>query len=210
MYEHPTSGSVQVLDGRLGSVDVRRLRRSVALVSPALIDMVRPGLSAHDLVMSAKYAALEPWWHSYDRADSDRANDLLDAQGVGFAAQRSFGSLSSGEKQRVLLARALMGAPGVILLDEPCTGLDLRAREDLVARLSEMATDPTTPPMVLVTHHVEEIPSAFTHLMLMRDGQIIAQGPLGTTLTEDSLGETFGIPLTLDRYEDGRWSARAA
>ena len=210
LYEHPSSGEVTVRGERLGHTDVRRLRRRVALVSSALAEMIRPALLCRDVVMSARFAALEPWWHTYEPADAERAIRLLDEQGVGFATDRRFASLSSGEKQRVLLARALMGQPELVLLDEPCTGLDLRGREELVDHLSGLAKDPSSAPTALVTHHVEEIPPGFTHLLALRAGRIVASGELSETLTSDVRAETFDIQVTLARHNDGRFSARRA
>jgi len=207
LYEHPSRGTVEVLGERLGSTDVRTLRRRVALVSPALVDMIRPQLSGTEVVMCAKFAALEPWWHTYEQADRDRAASLLEAQGVGFAASRPYGSLSSGERQRVLLARALMAAPDLILLDEPSSALDLGGRELLVDRLDALAADPDAPPIVLVTHHVDEIPPSFTHLLALRGGRILAAGELAPTLDDELLGACFDMDLTVER-RDGRYSAR--
>ena len=208
LYEHPSRGTVEVLGERLGATDVRRLRRRISLVSPAMADLGRPQLAAAEVVVCAKYAALEPWWHDYEVEDHERARGLLDQQGVGFAADRPWGSLSSGERQRVLLARALMSDPGLVLLDEPTGGLDLGGREELVERLDELAADPAAAPMVLVTHHVEEIPPAFTDLLALHQGRVLGSGPLADTLAADLLGECFGLRLALVRHDDGRWSAR--
>jgi iron complex transport system ATP-binding protein len=211
MWEHPSTGSVEVLGRRLGQVDVRDLRTRVALVSSAMADMVRPALSAEDVVVCARHAALEPWWHRYSEADRLRARRLLADQGVGTMAGRAFGSLSSGERQRVLLARALMGRAGLVVLDEPSAGLDLGGREDLVDRLDALAASAESPPSVLVTHHVEEIPARFTHLLAMGAGRVLASGPIEATLTAEVLSECFGVPVTLDRHDAGggpRWSAR--
>jgi iron complex transport system ATP-binding protein len=209
LYLHPTTGEVEVLGGRLGRVDVRRWRTRIGLVSPAFADLLRHDVTVVDVVMSAREAALETWWHSYGPDDRAHALDLLDRTGTAALADRSFGTLSSGERQRVLLARSLWGDPGLVLLDEPTAGLDLGAREDLVTRLAGLAADPTTPPTVLVTHHVEEIPAGFTHALLLRDGRIVACGPLASVLTAEALSRTFGVPLALDR-RDGRYAARAA
>lgn len=208
LYEHPSRWSVEVLGERLGRTDVRTLRRRISLVSPAMADLVRPQLRAAEVVVCAKYAALEPWWHPYEAADHHRARQLLDEQGVGTAADRPWGTLSSGERQRVLLARALMSAPGLVLLDEPTSGLDLGGREALVDRLDLLAADADAVPMVLVTHHVEEIPPSFTHLLALRDGHVLAAGELGPTLDAELLSECFGVPLTLERHDDGRYGAR--
>lgn len=203
---HPSRGEVEVLGQRLGRVNVWKLRNRIGLASSSLADQLRPTIAGIDVVVTAKNGALEPWWHSYDDADRAEAMACLDRMGVASFADREFGTLSSGERQRVLLARTLMGKPGVILLDEPSAGLDLGGREGLVQSLADLAADPTAPPVVFVTHHVEEIPPGFTSLLLLRDGRIAAAGPLDDTLTGDALGDLFSVKLRL-RNDDGRWSA---
>jgi iron complex transport system ATP-binding protein len=207
-YLHPTAGTVDVLGQRLGRVDVRQLRARIGLTSAALADQLRPNLDAVDVVMTAKYAALEPWWHTYTDDDRKRAATFLDRLGVGGLAERHFGTLSSGERQRVLLARTLMTEPGLVLLDEPNAGLDLGGREELVAALAALAGDPDSPPSILVTHHVDEIPPGFTHVLLLREGRVHAAGPIEATLTVEDLSATFGLSLTLER-RNGRFSAFA-
>ena len=207
-YLHPTRGSVEVLGERLGRTDVRALRPRVGLVSASVAKMLQPGLSGTDVVMSAAHGALEPWWHRYDDADRARARDLLEVAGFGHVAERPFGVLSEGERQQVLLARTLMARPELLLLDEPAAGLDLGGRERLVARLASLAADRSAPPVVLVTHHVEEIPAGFDHVLLLRDGEVVAAGPIGEALRAGTLSATFGLRLHLDR-SDGRWSCRA-
>jgi len=186
----------------------------VAFVSSAMADLVRPALTAAEIVVCARFAALEPWWHRYTEADHARARALLADQGVGDLADRPFGQLSSGERQRTLLARALMNEPGLVLLDEPNAGLDLGGREELVDRLDALARDPRSAPVVLVTHHVEEIPAAFTHLLALKEGRVLARGPIRDTLTAELLTECFGIDLALVRHDGAaagpRWSARRA
>ena len=209
MYDHPTSGTVEVLGERLGSTDVRTLRRRVGYASAALATQLRPALSAIDVVKTARYAALEPWWHTYDDADRERATACLAELGVDRFADRTYGSLSSGEQQRVLLARTLMNEPAVVLLDEPSARLDLGGREDLVMTLDELAADRTAPAMVLVTHHVDEIPPSITHAMLLRDGDAVAAGEVGSVLTAEALSECFDLRLQLERRPDGRFSAWA-
>jgi iron complex transport system ATP-binding protein len=208
LYLHPTSGRVRVLGEELGRTDVRILRRRVGVASAGLADQLRPGLTATEVVMTAKYAALEPWWHEYDDADRGRAVELLERSGVGSLASRPFGTFSSGERQRVLLARTLMTAPELLLLDEPTAGLDMAGREELVATLDDLARDPSTPPTVLVTHHVEEIPAGFTHALLLRDGRVLAQGPIDTVVVGVHLSACFGMELDVEHAADGRWSAR--
>lgn len=207
MYDHPTTGSVRVLGEQLGRTDVRVLRRRVGYLSAALASQFRPELSAADTVMTARYAALEPWWHRYTEDDRRRAVDCLARMGVGELAARPLASLSSGEQQRVFLARTLMNDPGVVLLDEPSARLDLGGREQLVRALGDLAGAPGGPPLVLVTHHVDEVPDGITHAMLLRDGAIVAAGPIDEALTASSLSDCFAMPLALERRPDGRLSA---
>jgi iron complex transport system ATP-binding protein len=208
-YEHPSRGTVRVLGETIGRTDVRVLRRRVGYNSASLGLDLRPALTAVDVVKTAKYAALEPWWHQYTDDDRARAIDCLEQMGVGSLADRLLGTLSTGERQRVLLARTLMNDPGVILLDEPAAGLDLGGREQLVAALADLAAQPSSPPFVLVTHHVDEIPVGTTHALLLRAGRAVAQGALETALTSDNLSRCFGVSLTLERRPEGRFTAWA-
>jgi iron complex transport system ATP-binding protein len=197
-----------VLGETLGRTDVRTLRSRIGLASQAFADLLRADLRVLDAVVTAKHGALEPWWHNYSEQDYAKATAALDRVGAAPLAARSFGSLSSGERQRVQLARTLFSEPGILLLDEPTAGLDLGGREDLVSRLSALAADPSTPPTVLVTHHVEEIPHAFTHLLMLRAGRRLAAGPLRAILTEANLSACFGLELRMTS-EGGRYRAWA-
>ncbi len=208
MWEHPSQGAVEVLGERLGHTDVRRLRARVGFSSAAMADLLRPALTAVEVVMTAKHAALEPWWHSYEDIDRRQARQALERVGCAHRAGNRFGTLSSGERQRVLLARSLLTDPGVIILDEPNAGLDLAGREELIITLRDLALDAATPPLVLVTHHADEIPDGFTHALLLRAGKVLAAGPIGDTLTSANLSACFGLDLVLERRH-GRWSARA-
>jgi iron complex transport system ATP-binding protein len=205
---HPTRGEAIVLGERLGAVDVFELRPRIGLSSAALADRLPPHERVADIVVTASYAVLGRWRERYDGLDLSRADDLLAALGVAHLRDRTFGTLSEGERKRVQIARALMTDPELMLLDEPAAGLDLGGREDLVRRLGEIAGDVEAPALVLVTHHVEEIPPGFTHVLLLRAGRVVAEGPLQTTLTAATLSETFGLPLRLDRHGE-RWAARA-
>lgn len=207
LYEHPSTGTVDVLGERLGRTDIRVLRRRIGVVSAALAQQLRPELRALDIVVTARYAALEPWWHRYSVSDYARAVVCLQQMSVDQYAERPFGTLSSGEQQRVLLARSLLNEPGLLLLDEPSAGLDLAGREQLVAALGELAADPAAPPMVLVTHHVDEVPPGMTHVLLLRDGRIVGAGPIARVLSSESLSACFGLDLVLERRPDGRLSA---
>jgi len=205
---HPSSGYAAVLGELLGAVDVFELRPRIGLTSAALADRIPRGESVRDVVVTASYAVLGRWREEYEGYDSDRAAILLDRLGVGHLATRTFGTLSEGERKRVQIARALMTDPELLLLDEPAAGLDLGAREALVSTLGDIAADPTSPATVLVTHHVEEIPTAFTHALLLREGRIVAAGQVDDIVTDHSLSECFGLALTVSR-NGARWSARA-
>ena len=209
LYLHPTGGTVEVLGQTLGRCDVRVVRRRIGLSSAALAVQLRPQLTALDVVMTAKYAALEPWWHSYTDDDRDAARRALDRLGVGSYAERTFGSLSSGEQQRALLARAFFTDPGLVLLDEPTAQLDLGGRESVVAALSDLARDPSAPPMVMVTHHVDEIPPGFDHALVLQDGRVLACGTLDEALRPAVLSKAFGVELEVERRPNGRFSAWA-
>lgn len=205
----PTRGTVEVLGESYGRSDARAVRQRVAFVSQSILRGLRPNLATGDVVLTGRYAALETWWHHYDEQDRLRAQRLLEAAGLGEAWERPFGVLSEGERQQVLLARALMAEPELLLLDEPAAGLDLGARERLVVDLSRLAADPATPPLALVTHHVEELPAGITHVALLRAGRVVAAGPASQILTTAAVSACFGLPITIER-SDGRWSARAA
>lgn len=206
---HPTTGTVHVLGERLGRTDVFELRPRIGLCSSAIAARIPAEELVNDVVVSAGYAVLGRWREAYDRLDTDRATRLLDTLGIGHLADRAFGTLSEGERKRTLIARALMTDPEMLLLDEPAAGLDLGGREDLVATLSDFALDPDAPAMVLVTHHVEEIPPGFTHALLLRGGSIVAQGLLDEVITAANLSATFGQDLQLERSA-GRFFARRA
>jgi iron complex transport system ATP-binding protein len=204
---HPTTGTAHVLGEKLGRTDVFELRPRVGLCSAALAARVPPEEKVGDVVVSAGYGVVGRWREPYDSMDTGRAEELLASLGIKHLAERLFGTLSEGERKRTMIARALMTDPEMLLLDEPAAGLDLGGREDLVARLSEFALDPDAPAMVLVTHHVEEIPPGFTHALLLREGGIVAQGLLSDVITAENLSATFGQDLELDRVDD-RFFAR--
>lgn len=207
-YLHPSVGALTLLGGQLGhGVDWRKLRTRIGYVGAAFAKMVRPQLSALDAVMTAKYAALETWWHDYTDDDRKRAYDLLDAGGFGYLADREFGVLSEGERQQVLLARSLMLPPELLVLDEPAAGLDLGARERLVARMRDVAADVSLPGLVLVTHHVEEIPEGITHALLLRGGSMVASGLVADVLTGALVSAAFDVDVDIDGA-DGRFACR--
>ena len=207
-YLWPSRGTVDVLGARIGTIDARELRRRIGFVSAALAAEIDGGLVAADVVLSARQAALAPWWAAYTGDDEARAADALDRLGLSGLGRRTFGTLSSGERQRVLIARTLMTEPELVLLDEPAAGLDLGAREALVARIGALAADPSLGAIALVTHHVEEIPAGFGHALVLADGRVVAAGPIRSTLTGPVLSRAYGLALRVDS-SDGRFSARA-
>jgi iron complex transport system ATP-binding protein len=204
----PTSGTVDILGARLGRVDVRTLRPRVALVSGAVTRQLRTEVTARDVVASGRYGALETWWNRYTAADWEKADELLARGGVDELGDRPFGVISEGERQQVLLARALMSEPELVLLDEPFAGLDLGAREQLLVRLTALAADPGSPPIVLVTHHCEEIPPGFTHGGLVSGGALVGSGRLPDVVTSARVSACFGVAVTVG-CTDGRWWSRA-
>jgi iron complex transport system ATP-binding protein len=205
--EHPSSGIAYVLGERLGRVDMAELRARVGLSSSSLAQRIPGNELVRDLVVSAGYAVLGRWQENYEDVDYDQAIDMLESLGAEHLVDRTYETLSEGERKRVLIARALMTDPELLLLDEPAAGLDLGGREELVARLTDLAADPDAPAIVLVTHHVEEIPPGFSHCMLLSEGQIVAAGLLPDVLNADNLSSAFGQSMTVDSI-DGRYFAR--
>jgi iron complex transport system ATP-binding protein len=205
---HPTSGEAYVFGERLGRVDMFELRPRIGLASSLIAERIPAGEQVLDVVVSAGYSVLGRWREAYGRLDVRRAAKLLDRVGVGPLAERTYGTLSQGERQRVQIARALMTDPELLLLDEPAAGMDLGGREDLLRRLTRFAEDPDAPASVLVTHHVEELPPGISHVLLLRDGGIVASGLARDVLTDEHLSATFGLSLTVERRK-GRWFARA-
>ncbi|MDO2936198.1 ABC transporter ATP-binding protein [Paeniglutamicibacter sulfureus] len=205
---HPTRGVAGVLGEVLGAVDVFELRPRIGLSSAALANHIPEHENVLNVVLTASYGMTGRWREDYEKLDERRAFSLLHDWGMSTMINRPFATLSEGERKRVQIARALMTDPELLLLDEPGAGLDLAGREDLVARLTELAGDEEAPAMVLVTHHLEEVPPGFTHALLLRDGRVVSAGPITETLTEENLSETFNTPLSL-RAERGRYSAVA-
>jgi iron complex transport system ATP-binding protein len=204
----PTQGTVEVLGEPLEQADVADLRTRIGMASAAIAEQVPQSEKVIDLVLTASYGILGRETEDYDSADVTRAVELLDALGCAHLIRRRFATLSEGERKRVQIARSLMADPELLLLDEPAAGLDLGGREDLLRRIAGLLRDPRSPMMVLVTHHVEEVPAGFTHAMLMRKGTVLAAGLLQDVFTERNLSRCFGVPLQVERRAS-RWSATA-
>lgn len=206
---HPTSGTVTVLGETLGRTDVFEVRPRIGFASSAMAKRVPRDETVLNTVLTAAYSVLGRWNEDYEDIDERRALRVLGDWRLDHLADRTFGTLSDGEQKRVQIARAVMTDPELLLLDEPTASLDLGSREELLALLSGYASSPTTPAMLMVTHHVEEIPIGFTHVMLLREGRVVAAGPIQETLTAEALTEAFGMPIALSS-EGGRFAARAA
>ncbi|GAA2666027.1 ABC transporter ATP-binding protein [Streptomyces aculeolatus] len=206
-YLFPSGGTVQILGEKLGGVDVFELRPRIGMASAALSEKLPKRQTVLQTVLTAAYGMTATWQESYEAVDEDRARAFLDRLGMSEYLERRFGTLSEGERKRTQIARAMMTDPELLLLDEPAAGLDLGGREDLVRRLGRLARDPYAPSMIMVTHHVEEIPPGFTHVLMIRQGKVLAAGPIETELTSRNLSLCFGLPLVLDRVGD-RWTAQ--
>jgi iron complex transport system ATP-binding protein len=203
----PSAGTAEVLGETLGATDMRLLRRRIGFVEPRTTRRIEPALSARQVVETGATATLFPLPDRLTAANGERADELLERFGCAAVARRAFGDCSDGERRRVLLARALMRRPELVILDEPAAGLDLPGREGLVEALAGLAAaDGVT--TVLVTHHPEELPATTTHALLLRGGRTTAQGPAAAVIGPEQLSECFGVAVAVDR-RDGRWTARA-
>jgi iron complex transport system ATP-binding protein len=203
---HPTSGSVAIFGGRLGSVDVRAIRARIGFVGHHVAEAIPPRLSVRDVVLTGKRSTLVPWMQAFDDDDRRLADDLLIRVRCEGLSRRPLDTCSQGERQRVMLARALFGRPELLLLDEPTAGLDLPGRELLLEALSS-ATE-TPPTTILVTHHVEEIPRMITHAALLRHGLLVASGAIADVLTDANVTACYDLPISITARE-GRWLAQA-
>ncbi|GAA4683464.1 ABC transporter ATP-binding protein [Frondihabitans cladoniiphilus] len=205
---HPSSGSAEVLGDDLGSVDLFDLRPRIGFASTTIARRIPPKEKVVDVVLTAAYSVTGRWNEEYEGVDVRRAHRVLDEWNLDHLAERSFGDLSDGEQKRVQIARSVMTDPELLLLDEPAASLDLGSREELLRMLGGYASSEGSPAIVMVTHHVEEIPRGFTHALLLSKGAVVASGPLDEVVTAETLGEAFGLSLTVTA-EDGRYTARA-
>ncbi|MFE2296448.1 ABC transporter ATP-binding protein [Streptomyces sp. NPDC059452] len=203
-YLFPSRGTATVLGEKLGGVgtDVFELRPRIGMAGVAMADKLPKRQTVLETVLTAAYGMTATWNENYEDVDEERARAFLDRLGMTEYLDRKFGTLSEGERKRTLIARAMMTDPELLLLDEPAAGLDLGGREDLVRRLGRLARDPYAPSMIMVTHHVEEIPPGFTHVLMIRQGRILAAGPMETELTSRNLSLCFGLPLIVEHTGD--------
>lgn len=207
--EFPSSGEAIIMGEKIGRTDMRDLRAMIGVSSSAVGNRIPPTEKVGDLVISAGYAILGRWREEYDTFDESRSEEILRQVGAWHLRERTWGTLSEGERKRVLIARALMTNPELLILDEPGAGMDLGGREDLVAYLKELAMDPDAPAIVMITHHVEEIPEGFSHALILDEGSVVAQGLIDDVLTSENLSTAFHQPITVDRIGDRFFARRA-
>ena len=205
---HPSRGAVRILGETVGHVDLRALRERIGHVDVRTEEAFSPRRSALDVVLTGATGTIQVLEERLDENDRERAARLLEQFGCAAVAGHSFASCSQGERRRILLARALMRRPPLLLLDEPADGLDLPGREALLAALALLAGEQPAPAVVLVTHHLEELPPTTTHALLLADGRVSACGPAPDVLADGPLSDCFGVPVSVSRT-DGRWAARA-
>jgi len=206
-YLWRNGGRARVLGHTLGETDLRALRRRIGWVSSAIEHRFPARAPARDVVVSGKFASIGLYYDPIEEADTRRAGEVLASGGCASLAERAWGVLSQGERQRVMIARALMASPALLILDEPCAGLDLAARERFLEMLERLARRPEAPTLLMVTHHVEEITPAFENALLLKEGRVVAAGPANETLTSERLSDTMGIDLIVER-DGGRFRAR--
>lgn len=202
----PTAGTVDVLGARYGQVDAREVRRRIGVAGSAVEGTLRGDLTPVTVVMTARHAATEPWWHVYTEEDRARASDLLIGLGLAAVAEHGYATLSEGERRRTSIARALMPDPDLLLLDEPAASLDLGAREILIGDIARLAIEPRPAAIVLVTHHVEEIPRGFSHGLVLSEGRLVASGSLDAVISNENLSKAFGLPITVERRDGRAWA----
>lgn len=205
-YLFPTLGRAEILGSKLGQVDTSELKTRIGVASSSTLDLIPGDEKVSDLILSSAYAVFGRWIEEYDLWDESRSSALLHAFGIRELADRSFATLSEGERKRVMIARALMPDPELLLLDEPAAGLDLGGREDLLHRLALFASDPSSPATIMVTHHLEEIPASTTHLLILKSGSVFAQGAINQVLTSENLSALYGSEIQLE-VRNGRYFA---
>lgn len=204
---HPSEGTARILGETFGRTDMRQLRSRIGRVDPAM--RMLEWLTPQEVVLTGLRNTIWPRWQDWTPDDYARARELLDLVGCGWFEEREVKTLSHGERQRIRIARALIAEPELMLLDEPATGLDFPAREALLASLDSLTATRPNLPTIMVSHHLEDLPTSVTHVLLLKDGAVLAQGPVSDLLTSELVSECFGFPIDVHSWE-GRWTARAA
>lgn len=203
-YQWPTTGSISVLGHRFGTYDLRVLRKEIGWVSTALQQKLYGTDDALHIVLSGREASIGVYDQPTDQ-DIEKAMQLLSDLRCDYLANRAYQTLSQGEKQRVLVARALMNDPKLLILDEPCTGLDIIAREQLLDMIKTLSTQPDCPTLIYVTHHVEEILPCFSHTLLLKEGKVFAEGETSSVLTPETMGYFYEVPVQLKKENERYW-----
>lgn len=203
-YIWPTKGEVTVLGRRFGTCDLRELRKQIGWVSSSLQERLYGQQTAEEIVLSGKFASIG-LYDEIAEEDREQAAELLRSFDCASLLQRPYATLSQGERQKVLIARALMAKPRLLILDEPCNGLDLIARENLLSMIGQIVERPDTPTLLYVTHHIEEILPCFSHTLLLRRGEIYMAGATAEVLTAPNLSRFFELPIQIERREQRFW-----
>lgn len=204
----PSLGTAWVLGEQLGKTDMRELRKRIGISSGAIVEQLRPDLLVEEVVLTGVYGDLAPWWRTYTESDKERALTLLRLAGVEGLSKRAFGTLSAGERQQVVIARALMPDPQLLLLDEPTSGLDMGARERFLERLGMLLSEHQKLSLLMITHHIEDVPPSSTHALVLKEGIMVAVGRVGDVLIDKSLSVAFDFPLKVEKHA-GRYRATA-
>lgn len=204
----PSAGLATVLGETLGRTDMRQLRKRIGISSTSIADKLRRDLIVEEVVLTGRFGDLAPWWHEYSSQDVRRMSDLLAMAGVHHLGRRIFSSLSAGEKQQVLIARALMSDPLLLMLDEPTSGLDMGARERFLERLNILVGEHEKLSLLMITHHIEDVPPSSTHALLLKSGRVVSVGAIRDVLNDENLSEAFDFPLKVEKYA-GRYRAVA-
>lgn len=202
----PSNGRTVIFGEQLGKCDMRLLRQRIGISSAAIGDQLRKDLLVYEVVLTGIYGDLAPWWHHYSAVDLERTHSLLSLAGVEKYSQRQYGSLSAGEKQQVLIARALISDPKLLLLDEPTSGLDLGARERFLERLDVLLADNGSLSLLIITHHVEDIPVSSTNALMLKNGSVVSSGSIDEVLVDRNLSSLFEHPLRVEKLS-GRYRA---
>ena len=209
-FQFPTRGEVEILDQTMGRVDLSQLRLSIGYAGPRLSMMMEPAEKVIDAVLSAAWGVVGRWQETYSEYDMLRANQVIDLMGMKDFKDRTFGFLSAGEKKKVEIARALMNDPELLILDEPAASLDLPAREDLILQLNKLINSGLSPAILMVTHHLEEVPSGFNRALLLHKGRVFSQGAVDETLSAENLSSLYQMQIKVWQADGRRFAYRAS
>lgn len=209
-FQFPSGGKVEILGKVMGKTDLNQLKLSIGYAGSRLNLIMDPNEKVFDAVISAAYGIVGRWREVYSSFDIARAAQVLELMGMSGYRERQYGNLSAGERKKVDIARALMNDPELLILDEPAASLDLPSREDLLHQLDELINSGFSPALVMVTHHIEEIPNGFNQALLLNNGEVFAKGDIESTLSEESLSNLYGFNIRVVNTEGRRFAYRRA